>query len=128
MNLEIVPLSDKSLTLADWSIRTIPDPPSGFQDSIVTDVNMIPDPLDANNVVMDKVPTIAGPMKFSINSYNERTVHEDSYPVKISRTESAREENSQTNSKSAKPTMPTLTKSESFGFARFNGISTLAGM
>ena len=142
LNLEIIPLlpgGEKSLTLTDWSMRSlIPEPPSGFQDSIVTDnntiFNMIPDPLDTNNIVgMDKVPTITGPMKFSINSYNERTVKENSYnPVKLSRTESTRAEvennnNSQLNLNKSSPTMPTLTKSESFGFARFNGNSTLAG-
>lgn len=137
LNLEIIPLlpGEKSLTLTDWSMRSlIPEPPSGFQDSIVTDntINMIPDPLDTNNIVMDKVPTITGPMKFSINSYNERTVKENSYnPVKLSRTESTREaennNNSQINLNKSSPTMPTLTKSESFGFARFNGNSTLAG-
>ena len=142
LNLEIIPLlpGEKSLTLTDWSMRSlIPEPPSGFQDSIVTDnntiFNMIPDnPLDTNNIVgMDKVPTITGPMKFSINSYNERTVKsENSYnPVKLSRTESTREvennNNSQLNLNKSSPTMPTLTKSESFGFARFNGNSTLAG-
>ena len=138
LNLEIVPLpAEKSLTLTDWSMRSlIPEPPSGFQDSIVTDnnttFNMIPDPLDTNNIVMDKVPTITGPMKFSINSYNERTLKENSYnPVKLSRTESTREvennNNSQLNLNKSSPTMPTLTKSESFGFARFNGNSTLAG-
>ena len=136
LNLEIIPLlpGEKSLTLTDWSMRSlIPEPPSGFQDSIVTDntINMIPDPLDTNNIVMDKVPTITGPMKFSINSYNERTVKENSYnPVKLSRTESTREVeniNSQLNLNKSSPTMPTLTKSESFGFARFNGNSTLAG-
>ena len=138
LDLEIVPLpptsDNKSLTLTDWSMRTIPDPPSGFQDSIIADISMIPDDnLDTNNLVMNKVPTIAGPMKFSINSYNERTVNRDSLypqkPVKLSRTESAREDqinHSQINSKSS-PTMPSLTKSESFGFARFNGNSTLAG-
>jgi hypothetical protein len=141
LNLEIIPLlpGEKSLTLTDWSMRSlIPEPPSGFQDSIVTDnntiFNMIPDPLDTNNIVMDKVPTITGPMKFSINSYNERTVKENnSYnPVKLSRTESTRAEvennnNSQLNLNKSSPPMPTLTKSESFGFARFNGNSTLAG-
>ena len=137
LNLEIIPLlpGEKSLTLTDWSMRSlIPEPPSGFQDSIVTDnntINMIPDPLDTNNIVMDKVPTITGPMKFSINSYNERTVKENSYnPVKLSRTESTREvenNHSQLNLNKSSPTMPTLTKSESFGFARFNGNSTLAG-
>ena len=138
LNLEIIPLlpGEKSLTLTDWSMRSlIPEPPSGFQDSIVTDnntiLNMIPDPLDTNNIVMDKVPTITGPMKFSINSYNERTVKENSYnPVKLSRTESTREvenNHSQINLNKSSPTMPTLTKSESFGFARFNGNSTLAG-
>lgn len=135
LNLEIVPLpGEKSLTLTEWSMRSlIPEPPSGFQDSIVTDntINMIPDPLDTNNIVMNKVPTITGPMKFSINSYNERTVKENSYnPVKLSRTESTREvenNNSQLNLNKSSPTMPTLTKSESFGFARFNGNSTLAG-
>ena len=137
LNLEIIPLlpGEKSLTLTDWSMRSlIPEPPSGFQDSIVTDnntINMIPDPLDTNNIVMDKVPTITGPMKFSINSYNERTVKENSYnPVKLSRTESTREvenNHSQINLNKSSPTMPTLTKSESFGFARFNGNSTLAG-
>ena len=138
LNLEIIPLlpgGEKSLTLTDWSMRSlIPEPPSGFQDSIVTDntiLNMIPDPLDTNNIVMDKVPTITGPMKFSINSYNERTVKENSYnPVKLCRTESTREveiNHSQINLNKSSPTMPTLTKSESFGFARFNGNSTLAG-
>lgn len=141
LNLEIIPLlpgGEKSLTLTDWSMRSlIPEPPSGFQDSIVTDnntiLNMIPDPLDTNNIVMDKVPTITGPMKFSINSYNERTVKENSYNpvVKLSRTESTREveinNHSQINLNKSSPTMPTLTKSESFGFARFNGNSTLAG-
>ena len=137
LNLEIIPLlpGEKSLTLTDWSMRSlIPEPPSGFQDSIVTEntiLNMIPDPLDTNNIVMDKVPTITGPMKFSINSYNERTVKENSYnPVKLSRTESTREvenNHSQINLNKSSPTMPTLTKSESFGFARFNGNSTLAG-
>ena len=139
LNLEIIPLlpgGEKSLTLTDWSMRSlIPEPPSGFQDSIVTEntiLNMIPDPLDTNNIIMDKVPTITGPMKFSINSYNERTVKENSYNpvVKLSRTESTREvenNHSQINLNKSSPTMPTLTKSESFGFARFNGNSTLAG-
>ena len=97
-----------------------------------------------------------GPMKFSINSYTERTLKEEPYNLKLSRAESFRDSvdsirnpdsiqnpNSIQNSNSIrnpdsitrlsspnanpeKPTIP-VSKSESFSLTRFNADSTISG-
>ena len=124
----VTPLLDEP---TDWSMRTIPDPPSGFKDSIV-----IPEPEQYQNSTMipespeirmpSGLPTILGPMKFSIDSYNDRTVKEEPYVVKLSRTESMRDELAPVFAK--EKTAPTISKAESFSLARFNGESTISGM
>ena len=95
LNLDEVP------EIADWSMRTIPDPPSGFQDSL----DMI--------TPAENVPILPGPMKFSIDSYNERNVKEEPYNFKLSRTDSLKQE--------SKEPVKVLTKSESFCLPRFHG-------
>ena len=121
----VTPLLDEP---TDWSMRTIPDPPSGFKDSIV-----IPDQYQNPTMIPESpeirmpsgLPTIVGPMKFSIDSYNDRTVKEEPYVVKLSRTESMRDEAPVFAKEKA---APTISKAESFSLARFNGESTISGM
>ena len=91
-----------------------------------------------------------GPMKFSINSYTERTLKEEPYNLKLSRAESFRDsvdpirnpdsiQNSNSirnpdsitrlsspNANPEKPTIP-VSKSESFSLTRFNADSTISG-
>ena len=91
-----------------------------------------------------------GPMKFSINSYTERTLKEEPYNLKLSRAESFRDsvdsirnpdsiQNpnsirnpdsitrlSSPNANPEKPTIP-VSKSESFSLTRFNADSTISG-
>ena len=121
----VTPLLDEP---TDWSMRTIPDPPSGFKDSIVIpdqyqNPTMIPESPEIR--MPNGLPTIVGPMKFSIDSYNDRTVKEEPYVVKLSRTESMRDEAPVFAKEKA---APTISKAESFSLARFNGESTISGM
>lgn len=108
----LVENNDKAVNNVDWSI---PDPPSGFQDSII-DVTMIPEPMKRGGELQTSVPVIAGPIQFSIDSYKDRTVKEEPYTLKLSRTDSIKDETS-------KP----LSKVESFSLARFNGEATISG-
>ncbi len=134
---EIEPQQDKSLT--DWSIRTIPDPPSGFKDSEAT-----PPPLpssdpppfveaieaaevDDMNRDSNMTPTFRGPMKFSINSYTERSSREEPYPVKISRTESLTASDASFLKPGSSKTLPTLNKAESFNVTSSSSSSRLNG-
>ena len=112
----VTPLLDEP---TDWSMRTIPDPPSGFKDSLV-----IPDQKQPEMPV-SALPTIVGPMKFSIDSYNDRKVKEEPYVVKLSRTESMRDEQAPVFAR--EKAAPTVSKAESFSLARFNGESTISG-
>ena len=142
LGMEYEPRNNNSLTL-DWSI---PDPPSGFKDSITPtlekDISEVPE--------AEQVPVNMGPMKFSINSYTERTLKEEPYNLKLSRAESFRDsvdsirnpdsiQNSNSirnpdsitrlsspNANPEKPTIP-VSKSESFSLTRFNADSTISG-
>ena len=91
-----------------------------------------------------------GPMKFSINSYTERTLKEEPYNLKLSRAESFRDsvdsirnpdsiQNSNSirnpdsitrlsspNANPEKHKIP-VSKSESFSLTRFNADSTISG-
>ena len=128
IDLDSYPL-DKSLP--DWSIPSIPDPPSGFKDSTDEDLKMIPEPYHRDILVKENAPTITGPMKFSINSYTERTLKEEPYQAKLSRVESmsrgSNEGISTTVPKVPAGNVTAVAKSESFSLARFNGNSTIAG-
>ena len=127
LGMEYEPRNNNSLTL-DWSI---PDPPSGFKDSITPtlekDISEVPE--------AEQVPVNMGPMKFSINSYTERTIKEEPYNLKLSRAESFRDSDSIRNpdsitrlSPNATPEKPTaVSKSESFSLTRFNADSTISG-
>ena len=73
------------------------------------------------------LPTIVGPMKFSIDSYKDRTVKEEPYVVKLSRTESMRDYDESAPVFAKEKVAPTISKAESFSLARFNGESTISG-
>ena len=114
---------DKSLT--DWSIRTIPDPPSGFKDS---ESSMIPNGDEVNRKSTDStLHTFAGPMQFSIDSYTERSSKEEPYVAKLSRTESLTSSDALPGMSLLGPgsskTLPALNKAESFSVStpRLNG-------
>lgn len=107
----VTPYEDPDKSLPDWSMRTLPEPPSGFKDSII----MLPE-----------IPAVSGPIKFSINSYTERSVNEEPYTSKIVRTESMREEHVPIKS-SEQPVNPTAIENDSFILPRYNGNATING-
>ena len=63
-------------------------------------------------------------MKFSIDSYTERTIKEEPYNRKLTRAESFRDE---ATSRLVVPEKPVISKSESFSLTRFNVDSTISG-
>lgn len=114
LGLEFEPKS-----LNDWSIRTLPDPPSGFKDSIPNSTGTT-----SEHSENSENPIMPGPMKFSIDSYQERTLKEEPYNLKLSRAESFRDEPVLAR---LVPEKPLLSKSESFSLARFTADSTISG-
>ena len=63
-------------------------------------------------------------MKFSIDSYTERTIKEEPYNRKLTRAESFRDE---ATTRLSVPEKPVISKSESFSLTRFNVDSTISG-
>ena len=114
LGLEFEPKS-----LNDWSMRTLPDPPSGFKDSIPNSTGTLSEHSENSDQ-----PIMPGPMKFSIDSYQERTLKEEPYNLKLSRAESFRDEPVLAR---LVPEKPLLSKSESFSLARFTADSTISG-
>ena len=132
VNIEIVPLpnseeSDINKNSSDfWSMRSIPAPPSGFQDSI-DPPDLIPDPIQKDEFFDQAVIVPSGPMKFSIDSYVDRAHKEEPYKLKLTRTESVKDEAEKTFIKSQpKATATVLSRDEPY-FTIYNSNATIAG-